>query len=734
MTWSTRGNNLWFRVAGTLLMLTLCCCAACSSEVPKSAAPPAIATPDETAKTDGPVEDRDVVEKGVAFKEMKKKPRASEGKPPAVTVETLKDYKTPAEFLILESKKFPDNVVAVTLPLDYFQQPHKKYPLVVAFGGAGECARAPRQGALAWMHYYKADEAVKALDGNKLEARHFQGLVSESQLKAFNRRLRQQPYRGVIVACPYSPPLAPSLRMEFPDYEAYIMEELIPALTKRYRVEPGRIGVDGVSMGGSRSMYYGFKYPEVFSSIGSVQGAFGPFLDIYEDLIKANKEALKTRAIQLVTSDHDPMAPSVGRLHGLLAGNEIPHRYQRLTGPHDYIFNQGPGCLALLVFHNEPPRPVSTGPVKSGNAPAGPAGVQPRSMEPANMGFTAFQKTHERMNQALEDGVFTAAGLMVSRTDETLFAASYGTVGGSGTGAVSPETLFDLASLTKVLATTPSWMILASETPEILDRPLSSWFPESPQDKRCITPRCLLAHGSGLPAWRPYHLFVYATRSLLAPVERILTEPLEYPPGRGCLYSDLGFMMLAAVVEIETGMTFKEYCEKRIFEPLKLTEDLCFHPECEKRSVALTRPGEPAGLVNDLNCRAMGGVSGHAGLFGTAKGVTAIAREVLVGLKSGAGFFDAACVQEFCTRAGLVQDCTRALGFDTPSTEGSTSGRFFSSGSLGHTGFTGTSLWIDPEKDLIVVLLTNRVFAGEADFRIKAFRPLIHDLIVEEAG
>jgi CubicO group peptidase (beta-lactamase class C family) len=130
----------------------------------------------------------------------------------------------------------------------------------------------------------------------------------------------------------------------------------------------------------------------------------------------------------------------------------------------------------------------------------------------------------------------------------------------------------------------------------------------------------------------------------------------------------------------------------------------------------------------------MGGVSGHAGLFGTAKGVTALAREVLNSLKSGKGFFDATCVREFSTRPNLVQDCTRALGFDTPSPGDSTSGRFFSAGSLGHTGFTGTSLWIDPEKDLIVVLLTNRVFAGEADVRIKAFRPLIHDIIVEEAA
>jgi len=106
---------------------------------------------------------------------------------------------------------------------------------------------------------------------------------------------------------------------------------------------------------------------------------------------------------------------------------------------------------------------------------------------------------------------------------------------------------------------------------------------------------------------------------------------------------------------------------------------------------------------------------------------------VLLGLTSGTGFFDEASVRDFCRRAEFVRDCTRALGFDTPSEVGSTSGQSFSSESMGHTGFTGTSLWIDPETELIVVLLTNRVFAGESDLRIKEFRPMIHDLIVQEA-
>ena len=121
------------------------------------------------------------------------------------------------------------------------------------------------------------------------------------------------------------------------------MDELIPALKSRYRVADARVGVDGVSMGGARSMYYGFKYPEVFSSIGSVQGAFGPYFDIYRHFVERHRETLKKRSIQLVTSDRDPMAPSVERMHQLLLDKLDTHLYLKLTGPHDYIFNQGTG-------------------------------------------------------------------------------------------------------------------------------------------------------------------------------------------------------------------------------------------------------------------------------------------------------------------------------------------------------------------------------------------------------
>jgi predicted esterase len=270
----------------------------------------------------------------------------------ATHTEKLNTYKIPAEYLIFSSKYYPDAIAAVALPADYAKRPEKEYPLVIAFSGAGECVKPPRQGALAWIGDYMLDDAVLALGHSQLTAKDFRGLVTEAQLKAFNRSLRQLPYRGVIVACPYSPPITVRTGLESPAYEAFVMKELIPELQKRYRVAEGRIGVDGVSMGGARAMYYGFKYPKVFSSIGSLQGAFGPFRKVYRGLVTRNAPILRQKRIQLITSDRDPMATDVKEMHKLLSASKIPHRYAVLSGPHDYIFNQGPGSLALLVFHN----------------------------------------------------------------------------------------------------------------------------------------------------------------------------------------------------------------------------------------------------------------------------------------------------------------------------------------------------------------------------------------------
>lgn len=344
----------------------------------------------------------------------------------------------------------------------------------------------------------------------------------------------------------------------------------------------------------------------------------------------------------------------------------------------------------------------------------------------------ALRLPREHMTQALEEGMYTGAVLSISHCGKLLLEEPYGTLGGRGTARVSPETLFDLASLTKVVATTPCWMIMAARKPGILDLPLAHWFPEAPSDKEAITPRLLLAHSSGLRAWRPYYLHGDIGSPERLALERIFHEPLAYPPAQGWVYSDLGFIVLAAVVGRETGLTLDSFARENLFMPLGMENDLLFRPASHGNLIACTRPDEQAGLVNDLNTRAMRGMSGHAGLFGTSQGVTAVAQEILRGLSSGSSLFEGRVTKMFSKRAGYVEESTRALGFDTPSQGGSSSGQFFSTESLGHTGFTGTSLWIDPSRDIIVTLLTNRVFMGESDNRIKAFRPVLHDAIMME--
>lgn len=272
--------------------------------------------------------------------------------------EPLKGHEVQAELLTLRSKHIAEAAVAVALPADYETSPEKNYPLVLAFGGAGECAREPRRGALAWIEYYEADEALAALRTNALGERDLKGLTTPAQLATLNERLQNSPFGGVILACPSSPLISEEFPLDSSRYEAFIMDEVIPRITARYRVMKGQIGIDGVSMGGARSMYFGLKHPDTFASIGAVQGAFGRYIEIYRSLIRHNRDALSKRPIQLVTSDGDGLAPAVTRMHNLLDEHDVPHDFLMLTGPHDYIFNQGPGVISLLMFHDTALRPM----------------------------------------------------------------------------------------------------------------------------------------------------------------------------------------------------------------------------------------------------------------------------------------------------------------------------------------------------------------------------------------
>lgn len=269
------------------------------------------------------------------------------------------------------------------------------------------------------------------------------------------------------------------------------------------------------------------------------------------------------------------------------------------------------------------------------------------------------------------------------------------------------DTLFDLASLTKVVATLPAVLRLAERGVLDLDEPVARRFPEfRGEGKERVTLRHLLTHTSGLPAWRD---FTAEPRP-----ERVAAEPLEAEPGSRCVYSDLGFILLGAVVERAAGLALDRVCARDVFAPLGMA-DTGFRPGPERRARCAATEPDPAtgrpwvGVVHDENARAFGGVSGHAGLFGSAAD---LARYGQAWLGALAGRPQDLLAPATARAAVAEHGATgRALGWQL-ARPGTSAGTLLCPSAFGHTGFTGTSLWIDPERQLVCVLLTNRVHLG----------------------
>ncbi len=308
----------------------------------------------------------------------------------------------------------------------------------------------------------------------------------------------------------------------------------------------------------------------------------------------------------------------------------------------------------------------------------------------------------------------------------------------------TPNTYYDLASLTKPLATTLCLMRLIAEGHLDLDRNLADFF-LVPYWLARISLRELLSHSAGFPAHRPYFI-----KLLTYPLEErpkiletwILKEPLAYPPGKKHLYSDLGFFLLGRIVEKCTRRPLAEYFsetlallelprEGLLFRPLRcIPADLLAATEvCPWRGKLLK------GEVHDENAWAVGGVAGHAGLFGTGEMVLQLLVELLMAYRGEKerAFLSRPLLREFWDWQSPCGE-TWALGFDRPSPRGSSAGEKFSPKALGHLGFTGTSFWLDPEKRLVVVFLTNRIHPHREPNKIKAFRPAFHNLLLKELG
>lgn len=333
-------------------------------------------------------------------------------------------------------------------------------------------------------------------------------------------------------------------------------------------------------------------------------------------------------------------------------------------------------------------------------------------------------------------GVFPGAVAVVGTSDTILLARGYGHLTWSTSGAAprADSTLYDLASLTKVVAATPAVMLLVDAGAVQLDRPVQHYLADfRGTGKERVTVRQLLSHTSGLPAYRPFYREAHDAATLR---RMVMEEPLRWAPGARVEYSDLNGMLLGWVVEAVSGERLDAFLRTRLFEPAGMTETRFRPARADWRRTApvgVWRGTPVAGRVHDQHAERLGGVAGHAGLFSTGND---LARYAQLWLRGGR---TAACVPLF--RPATVREFTRpasrgrALGWERRDTAtADNAGTRMSARALGHTGFTGTSLWIDPERDLFVILLTNRVYAPRARGSIaelKAIRGRVADAAVE---
>ncbi len=371
------------------------------------------------------------------------------------------------------------------------------------------------------------------------------------------------------------------------------------------------------------------------------------------------------------------------------------------------------------------------------------------------MGFSAVE---DALEEAVRRGVFPGAVLLVSREGEVVFERAVGSRAlEPERSPMRPEVVFDLSSLTKPLATTIAFLLLVEDRLVALDDRLTRFFPNfSVYGKSRVTFRHLLTHSSGLAAHRPFHKevarlerqgrlnFVASQGAKEWVYEQLHRERLEAETGSRVIYSDLGFMLLGQLIETVSRQPLDRVCQARIFAPLGLRAlsfiDLARlrakRIEPVRESIAATarcpwRRRVLCGEVDDDNAYAMGGVAGHAGLFGSARDVDALATHLEVVRHGGEGLLSPAAVEEMWTLDASVAGSTRTLGWDTPAARGSSAGTRMSSRTVGHLGFTGTSLWMDLERRVHVVLLTNRVHPSRDNDKLGEFRPRIHDLVME---
>jgi len=341
--------------------------------------------------------------------------------------------------------------------------------------------------------------------------------------------------------------------------------------------------------------------------------------------------------------------------------------------------------------------------------------------------------------QSQVDSAFPGAVAAVGYRDSVVLVAAVGHYGAGDSRSVTPETIYDLASLTKVIGLTTAAMMLVDSGKLDLDAPAQRYVPAfQGANKERVTIRHLLTHSSGMPAWRPLYAEAKAREDALALVD---TTALLRQPGDTFIYSDLGAIVLTQAVEAITGRRLDDFLDARLFGPLGMRSTRFLPPQEWRHRIAPTendtvfRHRLLHGEVHDENSGRLGGVSGHAGLFSTAPDLARFAQWLLDSRLTpgrrpvvGRPQLSPGLVLRFTTRQDIPRGSSRALGWDTPS-ELSSAGTKMGPNAFGHTGFTGTSIWFDPDRDLFIILLTNRVNPTRANTKILQVRRRVADLV-----
>jgi CubicO group peptidase (beta-lactamase class C family) len=342
-----------------------------------------------------------------------------------------------------------------------------------------------------------------------------------------------------------------------------------------------------------------------------------------------------------------------------------------------------------------------------------------------NPRLPSLLKADSLLEEEVAAGAFPGGCFAVVKGDALVHLHAFGNLErGPGAEAVQPDTVYDLASLTKVVATTSLAMSLVDEGLD-LEAPVASLLREF-QAKPNVRILDLLAHSSGLPATLPLFRTLVGKQAFL---EAIAALPFAYVPGTESVYSDLGFIVLGFLLEKAAEGDLEGLVRKRVLDPLGMAQTR-FCPPADW-SIAPTerdpwRGRLLRGEVHDENAFALGGIAGHAGLFGTAGNLARFARAILGGgLLEGRRIVSPETLARFLRRAG-IPGSSRALGWDTPA-PGSSAGTKLSADAIGHTGFTGNSLWIDRRLELGIILLTNRVYPTRENTRIFEVRRRISD-------